>query len=217
MSLDITDAIQDLWPSCPVPLLQGIIDTSDDVFAKFEFAGNRLRILHAMVQFSAETGGGSPRELQEDMSYSAARMRAVWPRRFKAMSDEDLAPLAHNPEALADSVYGTRMGNCQPGDGFRFRGQGLSQLTGRDNYAKLSAIVGIDLIAHPEALLDPSTALLCGVGDFVMCGCVPYADQDDVLAVSGCLNVGHPSVTEAEVVGWQDRQQLYRIWAGRLS
>jgi putative chitinase len=217
MSLDITDPIQDLWAECPVPLLQGIIDTADDVFAKFQFTGNRLRILHAMTQFSAETGGGRPSELQENMHYSAERMRQVWPRRFKMMSDADLAPMVGNPEALADSVYGSRMGNNQPGDGFRFRGQGLSQLTGRDNYAKLSPIVGIDLIAHPEALLDPSTAFLCGVADFIMCDCVPYADQDDVLAVSGALNVGHPSVTEAEVVGWQDREQWYRTWAARLT
>lgn len=217
MSLDITEPLQELWPNCPVPLLQGMIDTADDVFAKFNFAGNRLRILHCMVQFSAETGGGMPSELQENMNYSAARMRAVWPRRFKMMSDEQLAPLAHHPEALAEAVYGGRMGNVSPGTAYPTRGQGLSQLTGPYNYVALSKIVGIDLMAHPEALLDPSTALLCGVADFVMCDCVPYADQDDVLAVSGCLNVGHPSVTEAEVVGWQDRQDWYQQWAPRLT
>ena len=55
MSLDITGPIQEFWPNCPVPLLQGIIDTADDVFAKCQMAGNRLRILHFMTQISAET------------------------------------------------------------------------------------------------------------------------------------------------------------------
>jgi|SRR5579885_2756547 len=219
MSLDITDHIQDLWPRCPVPLLQGIIDTADDVFAKFEMAGNAARIVPFMATISAETGGGNPAELEENLNYSsAARLRAVWPSRFRDKSDAELAALVHNPENLANAVYMGRMGNDQPGDGYRYRGRGLLQTTGKGLYRELSQYVGIDLVANPEALLAPDTALLCAAADFVcVCKCLPYCDEGNFLAVSGCVNVGRPDVTPAQVVGWADREQWFRIWSGRLS
>lgn len=221
MSLDISDPIQELWPLCPVPLLQGIIDTADDVFAKFQMAGNRLRLVHFMAQISAETGGGNPRELEENMNYSSAeRLRQVWPSRFRSKSDGELAPLVHNPENLANAVYMGRMGNNSPGDGYLYRGRGLLQTTGKGLYGKLSEFVGVDLIANPAALLDPGLALLCAAGDFVsVCTCLPYADHDDLKAVSGCVNVGNPNVDDEpiQVVGFADRVQWYRTWSERLQ
>ena len=219
MSLDITDPIQDLWPGCPVPLLQGIIDTADDVFAKFEMAGNRLRILHFMAQISAETGGGDPRELNENLSYSSAqRLRQVWPGRFGNKSDAELVPLIHNPENLANAVYMGRMGNDQPGDGFRYAGKGLLQTTGKSGYAALTQFVGIDVVANPEALLDPQTALLCAAADFVcVAKALPYADQDDLVQVSALVNVGHLVESSASIVGFDNRQQWYQRWAQVLS
>lgn len=219
MSLDITDPIQDMWPNCPVPLLQGIIDTADDVFAKFEMAGNRLRILHFMAQISAETDGGNPRELTEDLSYSTAqRLRQVWPSRFRDKSNAELAPLLHNPENLANAVYMGRMGNDQPGDGFRYAGKGLLQTTGKALYAQLGQFIGIDLIANPGALLDPRTALLCAAGDFVcVCKCLPYADSDDLMQVSALVNDGHTVSNPSAIEGWGLRQEWYRQWSDRLS
>jgi putative chitinase len=219
MSLDITDPIQAMWPNCPVELLQGIIDTADDVFAKFEMAGNRLRILHFMAQISAETGGGNPSELQENLSYSSAqRLRAVWPSRFGHKSDDELAGLLHNPNALADAVYMGRMGNDQPGDGAKFAGKGLLQTTGKNGYAELSQFVGIDLIENPGALLAPETALLCAAGDFVcVAKALPYADQDDLVQVSALVNVGHTVAGPAAIVGFDNRQAWYQRWAEVLS
>jgi putative chitinase len=219
MSLDITDPIQQFWPGCPVELLQGIIDTSDDVFAKFGLAGNRNRILHFMTQISAETGGGNPSELQENLSYSSAeRLRQVWPSRFRAKSDEELAGLLHNPEALANAVYEGRMGNDAPGDGYRYGGKGLLQTTGKGLYRELSQYVGIDLIANPGALLAPDTALLCAVGDFVcVCKCLPYADSNDLMQVSALVNDGHTVDNPGSIEGWAGRQEWYQRWSQVLS
>lgn len=93
----------------------------------------------------------------EGLSYSAERLMAVWPTRFKTL---DMAKLyAHNPEALANFVYAGRMGNTEPDDGWRFRGRGPIQLTGRANYARVGDLIGQDLTVLPELMEQPRYAL----------------------------------------------------------
>jgi hypothetical protein len=74
---------------------------------------------------------------------------------------------------IADAVYGGRMGNAPPpsDDGWNFRGRGLSQVTGREGYAKLAEKTGLELTEDPGLLSDPDHALECGVADFILCGC----------------------------------------------
>jgi putative chitinase len=87
---------------------------------------------------------------EENLSYSPERLMAVWPRRFSTL---DVAkPFALNPTALAEKVYGERLGNVHPGDGWRFRGSGCLDTTGRDNFAAASRAIGVDLVAKPELL-----------------------------------------------------------------
>lgn len=93
----------------------------------------------------------------ENLSYSAARLVAVWPRRFPTLAAA--APYARNPVALANRVYGGRMGNLYPGDGWKFRGRTPLQITGHDNYAWLGDLMGLDLVAQPELLEEPHLAL----------------------------------------------------------
>lgn len=76
----------------------------------------------------------------ENMNYRAETMMKVWPSRFPTL--ESAKPYARNPEKLANLVYGGRMGNNQPGDGWRFRGGGFIGLTGREVYTKYSAYIG---------------------------------------------------------------------------
>jgi putative chitinase len=96
--------------------------------------------------------------LEENLNYSATRLMAVWPRRFKSVQ---LATLyAHNPEALANLVYAGRMGNGseESGDGWRYRGRGVLQITGRSNYEKYSLYSGVPALENPDILLDVDTA-----------------------------------------------------------
>ena len=95
--------------------------------------------------------------LEENLSYSAERLTVVWPNRFPTKADAQ--PYARNPEALANKVYGGRMGNTDPGDGWKYRGRGPLQVTGRDNYRSVGGIVGQDLEAMPELLEQPRFAL----------------------------------------------------------
>lgn len=101
------------------------------------------------------------RSVAENMNYSAERLKQVFPR----FSIEEARQItAGGPEAVAEAVYGYQtstgrtLGNTQPGDGWRYRGRGFIQLTGRSNYAQYSQAAGVDLVANPDALLDPEIA-----------------------------------------------------------
>ncbi len=92
--------------------------------------------------------------LEESLYYSAGRLMEVWPSRFPTM---DVAEqYAGNEEKLANEVYGGRMGNDSPGDGWRFHGRGPIQITGRYNYQRFAnAIDDQSIMDDPDKLLDP--------------------------------------------------------------
>jgi putative chitinase len=181
-------ALQSLWPhgNSVVPgLVAGIIESAPSVFDKYGVTTDSV-VEIIMAQFSEESGAGC--EMQENMNYSAARLLQVFPSHFtytKAIA------VQHNPRAIAVQAYGSRLGNI-PGtdDGWNFRGQGLSQLTGRSNYEALAKTTKLDLVNHPEFLCDPSHALDCAVGDFVQCGCMAYANVGNFMMVTQRLNGG---------------------------
>ena len=102
--------------------------------------------------------------VEENLNYSKAeRICAVWPKRFPTVADA--LPFVCKPEALANKVYANRLGNGdeKSGDGWRFRGRGLVQVTGKANYKALSDIIKIDLVANPEYLREPFMALRVSV------------------------------------------------------
>jgi len=136
------------------------IDTKWDiplnqVFVKYDI-GTPKRQAAFIGQCAVESANFT--RLQENLNYSAQRLTQVWPSRFPNISMAE--PYANNPEKLANFVYAGRMGNLQDGDGWKFHGRGLIQLTGRENYANCGSGVGVDFIDNPDLLLTPKYAAL---------------------------------------------------------
>lgn len=98
---------------------------------------------------------------EENLNYSAKRISEVWNKRFP--TPESAEQYARNPQALANKVYGDRMGNALPGDGWKYRGRGLIMVTGKDNYAAVSNAIGIDIVSEPDKLASPDIALKASV------------------------------------------------------
>ena len=98
--------------------------------------------------------------LEENLNYRAETLHQLWPQRFPTM--EIANAYAHQPSRIANKVYGGRMGNRdeQSGDGFRFHGRGLIQLTGHDSYYHCGQALGVDLVANPDLVATPKYAAL---------------------------------------------------------
>ena len=88
----------------------------------------------------------------------------------------------------------------------------MAQVTGKGNYKRLGDKVGLDLVNNPTLAIAAANALECGVAEFVLNGCLPAAQQDDLLGVSSLLNVGHRVTDPAKVVGFEKRKEALRLW-----
>ena len=163
----------------------------------------------------------------ENMGYSAKRMAEVWPGRYATpatakMPAKDRLPNAKavslarsGPQAIANDVYGGRMGNTGPNDGWLFRGQGYKQLTGKDNVRRYS----LDTYGDDRVVRDP--AMLQRLPDAVNSGGwywkVNGIDRygDNVLAVSRAVNLGRVN-TKAMPVGYDARvratERARKLW-----
>ena len=110
--------------------------------------------------FLAQVGHESAQlnRIEENLNYSAQALRKVFPKYFR--TPQEASSYAHHPERIANRVYANRMGNGseESGDGWKYRGRGLIQITGRDNYVSMSALMGKDLTVWPDALMMPLDA-----------------------------------------------------------
>ena len=134
--------------------------------------------------------------LEENLNYSAQRLMKVWPSRFP--NEAVAKQYAHQPEKLANYVYGGRLGNTKPGDGWMYRGSGLIMVTGLDNYKFLEGVCGLPLVRFPGQLRQPLPALQASIAWWERR--VPDRVLDDVERVTEFVNGGH--------IGLEEREQL---------
>lgn len=122
--------------------------------------GVPLRHLAYALGTARHEVGAAMAPISENLNYSAKRLTQVWPSRFPTTGAAN--PYANNPQKLANKVYAGRMGNGPEasGDGGRFIGRGYPQVTGKENYAKVSKFVGVDLVANPNRLMEPKIAAI---------------------------------------------------------
>lgn len=140
------------------------------------------------------------KQMSENMNYSAPRICEVWPSRFK--SEADAGPYARNPKALANKVYGNRMGNGDEasGDGYNYRGR-ASGITGRTNYLWLADKWGQDLESNPALLERPHFAAEASF--YAWEGLMPDKHLSDQVKVRRIYNGG--------VIGLEHCQALYEL------
>ncbi len=142
----------------------------------------------------------------ENLNYSAQGLAQTWPSRYADITGEPTQfayKIARDPERIANHVYANRLGNggITSGDGWRYRGRGLIQITGRANYAASGAELGLDLINKPEQLEQPYLAAMSAAEWWHRHGCNSLADTGDMSAVTRRVNGG--------LTGLDDRLKLY--------
>lgn len=178
--------------------------------AMFEFAiVSELRVEHFTAQIAHESG--QLKKMQEGLNYSAQRLMEVWPSRFPTRAIAEA--YAHRPEAIANKVYASRMGNGNEasGDGWRHRGAGLIALTGRANQERCAKYFGIPLAQIGDWLRTPEGACRSAAWFWSEAGCNKLADKDDLDAVSDAINIGHQTAAEGDAIGYADRLEFLTV------
>ena len=182
------------------------------VLDRFAISDTALRVAHFMAQVLHESDAFTIQF--ENLNYSPERLPKVWPKRFQPTGPLDPAAFAHNPERLAAEVYGGRMGNAAPGDGFTYRGRGLLQLTGKDSYAEATAILREsfpdvpDFTSNPDAVISSEWCLRVAAAEWSAKGCNDLADNDSINSITEAINGG--LIGLAERTEWAKRTKF--IW-----
>ena len=160
-----------------------------------------------MAQVLHETGGLAIQI--ESLNYSAQRLPVVWPTRFKPKGPLDPAEFAHNQEKLGNEVYGGRMGNTGPNDGFTYRGRGLLQLTGRQSYLEATTTLrqrnpaAPDFVTTPDDVFSAQWCVAVAAAEWASKGSNALADLDQISKVTRAINGG--------LIGLSDRTEWLRL------
>src|SRR5210317_2174708 len=178
-------------------------DALCDLLPKYGITTER-RVAHFLSQTAHESGGY--KKLEENLNYSAKALRAVFGRYFGAPPKRDAAEYARNPEMIANYVYMDefrkyKMGNTEEGDGWRFRGRRLKQLTGRENYTRFAATVDMTAEEAAEYVATPAGAIESACWFWDAKNLNDIADTDDVKRMTKVINGGS--------IGLEDRKKRY--------
>ena len=135
------------------------VDPLNETFERFGIVTHNQQAMF-IGQCSHECGNF--KLLEENLNYKAATLMKLWPKRFP--TQEKANEFERNPRKIANSVYSLRMGNRDEnsGDGFRFRGRGIIQLTGHSSYFHCGKALGVDFVANPDLVSSPKYAALSG-------------------------------------------------------
>jgi putative chitinase len=167
-----------------------VLDQIPDIEAKFGLNSN-IRLAHFLSQCAHESGNF--KAVTENLNYGSKGLRSIFGKYFK----DDATALAYErkPEKIANRVYSSRMGNGDEasGDGWKFRGRGYIQLTGKDNYTQFDKSVEDDILANPD-LVATKFPLMSAAFFFERNNlwkiCDGGADKEDVIALTKRINGG---------------------------
>jgi putative chitinase len=167
--------------------IDALFEAFSDVFPKYD-----ITTVERVAGFLAQCGHESAdfTVLKENLNYSADGLHKVFPKRFPTL--ESAQPYNRNPEKIANKIYSDRMGNGPEasGEGYKFRGRGAIQLTGKDNYSKFAASIGKSLdeaVAYTETL---EGAIESACWFWKTHNLNTYADNSDVVGMTKVINGG---------------------------
>jgi len=180
------------------PDLDGWYEALSNVLPEYEINTSE-RVAAFLAQCTHESGGF--KRLKENLNYKWESLRRVFPKYFP--TDELAQEYAHKQEQIANRVYGSRMGNGDEssGDGFRYCGRGLIQLTGRNNYTKFSESIGMAVEEMPSLLETFEGAVKSACWFWKTNNLNQYADVGDILTMTKRINGG--------TIGLEDRIKHY--------
>ena len=185
-----------------------VVSQIPDTAAKFNIT-NTLRLAHFLAQCGHESGGF--KAVSENLNYSADGLKKIFGKYFPGNLNESYA---RQPEKIANRVYSSRMGNGDEssGEGFKFRGRGYIQLTGKSNYSSFDKMVDEDIIANPD-LVATKYPLMSAAFFFNNNGlwsiCDKGADDATVTAVTKRVNGG--------TIGLADRIKHFKEYYNLLK
>ena len=171
-------------------LLPGI----NEALVKFQI-NTPLRISHFLAQLLHESG--NLLRTTENLNYGAPGLLSTFRKYFTV---EQATQYARKPERIAARVYANRMenGDEATGDGWKYRGRGYIQLTGKSNYKALTESLNVDFVANPDLVATPQYAALSAGWYWNSRGINKLADADDILKVTKAINGG--------TIGLEDRK-----------
>jgi len=174
------------------------------LFDKYEL-NTPLRIAHFMAQIEHESG---LKPISENLNYSKQGLLRTFPKYF---FDYNVNEYARKPIAIANRVYSKRMGNGSEtsGEGYRFRGRGFIQITGKENYFRLSNDTDLDCLKNPDLLLQEANAMISALWFWNLKGLNKLADKDDIISITKKINGG--------LNGIEHRKQLLIKWKNTLN
>lgn len=177
------DLIKSVCPMASDTLLNEIMPFLN-TYANLYKINNKLRTAHFIGQVAQESGGFTT--IEENLNYSTPeRIAKVFPKLANRADS-----LIHDPVALANAAYANKIGNRgeESGDGWKFHGRGLIQLTGYENYLVFGRSVGIDLVSKPELAASPEYAVRLAMMFWEIKGCNAAADLNDYKRVTKSIN-----------------------------
>jgi len=207
MGLLTIDILKKVVPKADPGLWVDVLNSAMDRFGIN--TANRAAAFLAQVAHES----GEFKVLEENLNYSAQRLTQVWPKRFPTL--EKAQEYEKNPQKLANYIYADRLGNGNEasGDGWKFRGRGLIQLTGRTNYTQTGKALGTDLASNPDPVKQPQYASLTAAYFWKSNGLNELADtptNEKFTEITKRINGGTVGLEEREAY-WAKAREVFGL------
>lgn len=207
MSKVTLELLKEICPKTKATVLSKYVEPLNEVGEHFGLFENPKRMAAFLAQVAHESGGFN--FVKEGLNYSAQALMKTWPKRFPTLAVAN--QYARNPQKIANKVYADRMGNGSEasGDGWKYCGRGLIQLTGKDNYTRFAKAIGKTLDEAVEYLETPAGAVASAGWFWDANKLNVYADKGDFTGLTRRINGG--------TIGLADRKHHYDIALAALA